>query len=70
VTVSEDEFDDRSLPCPHCGAPIVGYEDEVSDGDYRSDEEDVASTNCPACGGTIAVVRTHDYRLTRFAPAD
>lgn len=58
--------DPDSLPCPHCRAELSGYEDDVSDCDYQTEEKDVGSAKCPACGRMVAVVRTHDYRLARF----
>lgn len=56
--------------CPHCGVSLSGFEDDVSDADYCDDERDIASITCPACRKTMALVRTHNYRLAKFATPD
>jgi hypothetical protein len=59
-----DDFDD----CPFCRATIIELAEDVCDSDCSSEDpnKDVAAIKCPSCNQSIALVRTHSYRLAKF----
>jgi len=64
VRIGTNEED--CLECPHCGALLAGYEDDVTDSDFHDESKDVAAEPCPSCGKRIALIRTHFYQLGKF----